>query len=152
VDVTFQPDEHRWSGTWILDGETQRVVLESPHPAPGSQPNVLCGDWEAIPDSTVRSGFTGFHIAQSSDGTLTAWGDQTFVAGDQRHGVQVDIKSRDLSDFIIEMVTGVCCPGRFEGAFSSDGSRLSGNWTSLNARQPVPQTFRRIASPACSEP
>jgi hypothetical protein len=44
-------------------------------------------------------------------------------------------------------VSGVCCPGRFEGSFSSDGSTLSGNWTSLNRSEPVRQTFRRAVRP-----
>ena len=44
LDVSFQPGEPRWSGTWSLDGETREVVLELPRPAPGTRPNVICGE------------------------------------------------------------------------------------------------------------
>ena len=46
LDATFHADTQRWSGTWLLDGETRDVVLERPRPAPGSTPHRLCGDWE----------------------------------------------------------------------------------------------------------
>ena len=51
LDATFHADTQRWSGTWLLDGETRDVVLERPRPDPGSTPNRLCGDWEGVPDS-----------------------------------------------------------------------------------------------------
>jgi hypothetical protein len=66
LDVTFQPDQQRWSGTWLLDGETRAVVLEPPRPASASQSNVMRGEWEVARDSIARVGFTALHILQSS--------------------------------------------------------------------------------------
>jgi hypothetical protein len=145
LDVRFQPEMDRWTGTWWLDGETRNVVLEPPSPAPGSQVSALRGDWESVPDQTQpRIAFTTIHIAQSSDGALTAWMDQTEAGTDQRHlGRLLRIISADPSNVVMEEDTGVCCPGRFAGVVSGDGSSLSGRWTSLNNVQGTHQSFRR---------
>jgi hypothetical protein len=145
LDVRFQPEMHRWSGTWWLDGETRNVVLEPPNPAAGSQVSALRGDWESVPDQPQPGiAFTTIHIAQSSDGALTAWMDQTQAGADQRHlGRLLRIISADPSNVLMEEETGVCCPGRFAGVVSGDGSSLSGNWTSLNNVQGTRQSFRR---------
>src|SRR5947209_4451833 len=54
LDVSFQADMHRWSGTWLLDGETRNVILERPHPAQGAQPTPILGTWEGGLDPATR--------------------------------------------------------------------------------------------------
>ena len=61
LDVTFDSNMRRWTGTWLLDGETKTVVLEKPtcrsHP--------LCGTWEG-------RGLLGLRSASSR--SIDRWG------------------------------------------------------------------------------
>ena len=139
LDATFHADTQRWSGTWLLDGETRDVVLERPRPDPDSTPNRLSGDWEGVPDSAWIAS-SRLHIVQSSDGTLTAWMDRTMFAEDQRHGELLRVVSADPSPVILELVSAFGRQYRFTGTLSSEGSRLSGSWNGLNAQS----SFRRI--------
>ena len=52
----------RWTGSWLLDGETRDVVLERPRPDPDSTPHRLCGDWEGYRTRPGwhPAGFTSF--------------------------------------------------------------------------------------------
>lgn len=56
LTATFDPAAARWTGEWVLDGETRKVILERPHPATGSTANPLCGDWEKISDTAQPPG------------------------------------------------------------------------------------------------
>jgi hypothetical protein len=147
LTATFDQDAARWTGEWVLDGQSRKVVLERPRPEKGVTPNSLCGDWEALPDATRDSPSTSIqmHIVQSSDGALTAWMDSVTVIvaqrfESQRYGRWLKVISADPMNIVLQNESPIFeVRGRFSGVLSDDRSNLTGNWNGL-ARE----TFRRI--------
>ena len=136
MDLTFDARTHRWTGSWLLDGETRKVVLERPT----CQSHPLCGTWEGRdPVGPVR-----FHIAQSSDGFVTAWMDRAAAPTNQRHGERLRIVSSEPPNLVIETISAGCCTNRFTGRLTEDRMSLSGKWSSLNLKVDAQQVFRRI--------
>jgi hypothetical protein len=145
VDLTFQPEAQRWTGTWTREGQPQQVVLERPRPPMNVAPDPWRGSWEGVPDASGKAQ-TRLHIDQSSDGTLTVWIDRFLALIDQRHGELLAVVSLG-GDTITLSTTN---PGgrryTFLGRLSPDGLRLSGSWGkdggggTLNASE----SFRRL--------
>jgi hypothetical protein len=136
VDLSFNMGSQRWTGSWFLEGETRQVVLERP----ACQSHPLCGTWQGRdPLGPVR-----FHIAQSSDGLVTAWMDTASDSSDQRHGRRLQVVSPAPASFVVETTSGVCCTNRFSSRLSDDGRSLIGKWSSLNINVDAQQVFRRI--------
>jgi hypothetical protein len=127
LDVAFDADRLRWSGTFTIDGEARSVLLERPRPPAGSGSCPVCGDWERVPESTPFSTPTWLHIMQSSDGALTAWMDRILGVVDQRHGEPLEVLSADSSQVTLALVSAGS-NARFNGRLSDDGSTLSGRW------------------------
>jgi hypothetical protein len=108
MTVKFDPNAAHWTGEWMLNGQTRKIVLERPRPAEGSKPSPLCGDWESVPDTTPpqsapaerftdtgRSSATSvrIHIVQSADAVLTAWMDILGAVVAQRVESETDGRS-----------------------------------------------------------
>jgi hypothetical protein len=136
LDVSFDSDMHRWTGTWLLDGESRTVLLERP----GCQSHRACGTWEG----RRLSGGDRIHFVQSADGVLTAWLDAALGSPSQSHGDYLTIVSSDPSNVVVETVSGICCPSRFSGRLSDDGSTWSGEWSSLKSNVDTYQVLRRL--------
>jgi hypothetical protein len=161
LDITFDPRAARWTGTWVVDGERRDIVLERPNPAAGVPLNQFCGDWGGLRDPTVPwSG--GLHIAQSADGTLTAWMDRTLelpLAEHRRNGESLRVISAEGDALLLELSTSQVTGPRWEyaGRLSGDGSHLVGVWgTDSSARDAfssssgvltAPSAFARISQP-----
>jgi hypothetical protein len=139
LTATFDADAARWTGKWLLGGQTRDVVLERPRSATGSSQNPLCGDWEGVPETPRGFGSTTLHIVQSLDGTLRAWMDRTIAPIDQR-AESLRIDSADPSNLILALESPTGLPRRFTGVLSSDGNSITGRWNGLNARD----SFRRL--------
>ena len=149
LTATFDQDAARWTGEWQLDGQRRKVVLERPRPETGVTLNPLCGDWEALPNTTDGSSSTSIrmHIAQSTDGALTAWMDSATVIiaerfESQRHGRTLKVISAEPMNIILQNESPIFEQrGRFSGVLSDDGNSFTGNW---NGRPAARETFRRI--------
>jgi len=150
LTATFDPAAVRWTGEWVLDDETRKVVLERPHPEKGSSPNLLCGDWEKVSDTTPPPGTpassVSMHIVQSQDGVFTAWINTERVIIPQRYesktfGRPMKVESADRGNVVLQTEAAVYqnARDRFTGALSDDGNSLTGMW---NGR--ARENFRRI--------
>jgi hypothetical protein len=146
LTATFDQDAARWTGRWLVDGQTREVVLERPHPAKGVTLNALCGDWEGLPDATRESVPTRLHIVQSSDGMLGAWMDFLGVIQNQSYGKSFKVISADPMNVILQDDSSgtLTIYYRFSGVLSNDGNTITGNWDVPSGR-PARQTFRRIS-------
>jgi hypothetical protein len=88
---------------------------------------------------------TRLHIAQSADGTLTAWLDRVLALDDQRHGELLEIVSSRPSTIVLQ-TTG---PGsgqtfKYRTTLSVDGNTLTGRWGDPGAgRLNASESFRR---------
>jgi hypothetical protein len=126
LDLTFDADARRWTGTWSHEGQSRVVTLERPRPSINVAPNPWRGSWEGVPDASGKAQ-TRVHIDQSSDGTLSAWMDRDFGFY-QNHGELLAVVSLE-GDTITLSTTN---PGgrryTFLGRLSADGLRLSGSW------------------------
>jgi hypothetical protein len=161
LDITFDPRAVRWTGTWVVDGERRDIVFERPTPATGVTPNPFCGDWEGLRDPAVP--WSGrLHVAQSVDGTLTAWMDRTVDLPPVEHfrdGESLRVISAEgdalLLELSISQITGPLW--KYAGQLSGDGSQLVGVWGTGNSARDVlssssgaltaPSTFARISQP-----
>jgi len=136
VDLSFDAGSQRWTGSWVLDGETRQVDLTRPtcrsHP--------LCGTWQG----RDLAGPVLLHIAQSSDGFVTAWMNKDAKSSDQRHGDRLRVVSPEPANFVVETISAGCCTNRFSGRLSDDGLSLIGKWSSLKINVDAQQVFRRI--------
>lgn len=150
LTATFDPVATHWTGEWVLDGETRKVVLERPHPAKSSTPNPLCGDWEKVADTTQPPGSPTtslvLHILQSQDGEFTAWMDIHYVIVPLRYesktfGRSMKVESADAGNVVLQVESAIYqnARDRFTGALSDDGNSLTGIW---NGR--APESFRRV--------
>lgn len=150
LTATFDPIAERWTGEWVLDDETRKVVLERPHPERGSSPNPLCGDWERVSDTTQPQGApttsVSVHILQSQDGVFTAWINTESVIIPQRYesktfGRSMKVESADPGNVVLQTEAAIYQKARhrFVGALSADGNSLIGTW---NGR--TRESFRRI--------
>jgi hypothetical protein len=143
LDVTFDSQTRRWTGTWLLDGESKTVVLEKPT----CQSHPLCGTWE----SRGLSGIIRLHFVQSTDGDLTAWMDQFFLntwmdktwIQSQTHGLHLRITSAEPSNLGIEVMAAGGFPARFTGRLS-DRYTLEGNWAARDPGMDTRETFHRV--------
>jgi hypothetical protein len=128
LDVIFDPQTLRWTGTWGRGGDQRDVVLERPRPAPGVAPNPFCGDWEGLRDPTGP--WRGrFHIMQSVDGALNAWMDRTTLGTSWRYGESLQVISAQgntIELFLSAYLTG--SQWTYVGRLSGDRSRLDGRW------------------------
>jgi hypothetical protein len=148
LTATFDPDAAHWTGEWVLDGQTRKVVLERPRPARGSTPNPLRGDWERVPDTQPQANpatSVRIHILQLPDGGLSAWMNTAITIIPQRvasqtFGRSVKVISSDPSNIVLQNESPTYnVRYRFSGALSGDGNTLAGIW---NGRSP--ESFRRI--------
>ena len=144
LTATFDPDTLRWTGEWVLDGDRRQVVLQRPRPAKGVSLNSLCGVWEGLPEPAPAPSIR-IHIAQSPDGTLTAWMDVGVVITEgtqsQRYGRSMEVISADPKSIVLQNeAANYQTLGRFTGVLSSDGKTITGRW---NGRSTL-RTFRRI--------
>jgi len=150
LTATFDPTAARWTGEWVLEDQTRKVVLERPHPAKGWTPNPLCGDWEKVSDTTQPPGSPTtslvLHILQSQDGEFTAWMNIHYVIVPQRYesktfGQSMKVESADPGNLVLQNESGIYqkARDRFTGALSHDGNSLTGTW---NGR--ARESFRRI--------
>ena len=148
LTATFDPDAAHWSGKWVLDGQTRRVVLERPRPATGSTLNQLCGHWERVPDTQPQANpatSARIHILHLPDGGLIAWMSTAITIIPQRvasqtFGRSVKVISADPSNVVLQNESPTYSVRyRFSGALSSYGNSLTGIW---NRR--APESFRRI--------
>jgi len=146
IDVSFHPEDLRWTGTWGQGNGTRQVVLGRPHPSPGQALHSLCGDWELAPASRWGE-YQSFHIVESSDGRLTGWMDYSGISVDisQNDGEPYDVMASMLPEFELRHQNG----NRFIGTLSTDGTSFSGHWDihqglTSGPGVPVPTvTFRR---------
>ena len=133
LDVIFDPSMRRWTGTWVLDGESKAVVLEKPT----CQSHPLCGTWEA----RGSMGLVRLHLVQSADGVLTAWMDRARM---RHHGEHLRVISSDPSGLDVETTAGAGLAFRFTGRLSNPFT-LDGDWTPKNPVDFDPrQSFRRV--------
>jgi hypothetical protein len=149
LTATFDSNAAHWTGEWVLEGETRKVVLERPHPAKDSPPNPVCGDWTKIPDTTQPqwSPTTSvvIHILQSQDSAFTAWMDTESVIIPQRvesrtFGRLMKVVSADSSNVVLQNESAISqVRSQLTGALSDDGNTLTAIW---NGR--APESFRRI--------
>ncbi len=148
LTATFDPIAAHWTGDWVFDGQTRKVVLERPRPAEGSTPNLLCGDWERVPDPQPQpypATSVRLHIRQLPDGGLIAWMDTVSTIIPQRvvsqtFGRSVKVVSPDPRDVVLQNESPTYnVRYRFRGVLSDDGNSLAGTW---NDR--APESFRRI--------
>ncbi len=131
IDVRFDPDKQRWTGTWTRDGQSQDIMLERPHRAPDATANPLVGDWEGLPDSVAPwRAATRLHISESGDGVLTAWLDRIIAPIDQRHGELLQVTASEGRTIILSTTPPAGMRYTFRGALSADGSTLAGTWPS----------------------
>ncbi len=144
LTATFDPDTVRWTGEWVLDGNTRGVVLQRPHPATGVSLNRLCGVWEGLPEPAPAPSIR-IHIVQSSDGALTAWMDSGVVIREdtqsRHYGRSMEVVSADPKSIVLQNEAATYQTlGRFTGALSSDGNSITGQWSGRSTLR----TFRRI--------
>jgi hypothetical protein len=144
LTATFDSDGLRWTGEWIVDGNRREVVLQRPHPAEGVSLNSLCGDWEGLPQAPPASS-VHIHIAQSSDGALTAWMDSRVFIRErdqsQHYGRSMEVVSADPKSIVLQNEAPTYqALSRFTGVLSSDGNSITAQWNGRSA----PWTFRRI--------
>jgi hypothetical protein len=150
LTAMFDPAAAHWTGEWVLDGETRKVVLERPHPLTGSTPNPLCGDWGKVSDTTQPPGSPTtsvvIHILQSWDGAFTAWMDTESVIIPQRYesrtfGRSMTVEAADPRNVVLQNEAAIYqkVRNRFTGALSEDGNSLTGTWNGRAA-----ESFRRI--------
>jgi hypothetical protein len=127
LDVTFDASAHLWTGTWPRDGQPRDVVLERPHP-PGSAASPFAGEWEGLQGAPGLQRRNRLHIAQSLDGTLTAWLDRFIALIDQRHGELLSVESSGHDTITLETTNAGGVRDRYQGMLSEDGSTLAGGW------------------------
>lgn len=145
LTATFDQDAARWTGEWVLDGQTRQVVLQRPHAAKGVSLNSLCGDWEGLPEATPAPSIR-IHIVQSWDGALTAWMDSLRVViaqryESQRYGRSLKVISADPMSVILQNeAPNFQALGRFSGLLSHDGNTITGHWNGSSALR----TLRRM--------
>jgi hypothetical protein len=143
IDVRFDLEKQRWTGTWTRGGQSQNIILERPHRGPGATAHPLVGDWEGLPDS-VPAGATRLHISESGDGVLTAWMDRIIASIDQRHGELLQVTASENRTIILSTTAPTGMQYRFRGALSADGSMLNGTWQSeTGGRLNAAPSFRR---------
>jgi hypothetical protein len=117
LDVIFDPSLGRWTGTWVLEGESKAVVLERPT----CQSHPLCGTWEG----QGVMGLVRLHFVQSADGVLTAWMDRARL---RRHGEQLRVVSSDPSGFDVQTTFPGGLQFRLTGRLSNPFT-LEGAWS-----------------------
>jgi len=149
LTATFDPDAAHWTGEWMLDGQTRRVVLERPYPGKDSTPSPVCGDWKKIPDTTPPQWSPAtsvvIHILQSQDGAFTAWMDTEQVRIPQRvesrtFGRLMKVEAADPENVVLQNESATSnVRYRFTGALSADGNSLTGTWNGHAV-----ESFRRI--------
>jgi hypothetical protein len=127
LDVSFDAGAHLWTGTWARDGQPRDVVLERPHP-PGSAPSPFAGEWEGFQGAPGLQQGNRLHIAQSSDGTLTAWLDRVIALIDQRHGELLSVESSGHDTITLETTNAAGVRDGYHGMLSEDGSTVAGSW------------------------
>jgi hypothetical protein len=133
LDVTFDSQTRRWTGTWLLDGELKAVVLEKPT----CQSHPLCGMWE----DRGSLGNVRLHLVQSTDGFLTAWMDRSLP--DQRHGEHLRVVSSDPSGLEVQTTHAGGLPIRFTLRLTNP-STLEGDWNARSPGQDTRVTFHRV--------
>jgi len=144
LTATFDPETVRWTGEWVLDGQSRQVMLERPHAATGASLNSLCGLWEALSDDLPARSIR-IHIAQSVDGALAAWMDSGVVITEriqsQYYGQSMKVISLDPKSIILENEAATFqFFGKFTGVVSGDGNTITAQW---NGR-PASWIFRRV--------
>ena len=130
LDVTFDSRMRRWTGTWLIDGQSKTVVLEKPT----CQSHPLCGTWEG------RSllGVVRLHLVQSTDGILTAWMDRG-----QDLGEPLRVVSTDPSGLEVQTDAAAGLPIGFTGRLSNP-STLEGGWNASDPDRTTAQSFHRV--------
>jgi hypothetical protein len=128
VDIIFSSTERHWTGTWSRDGQSFQVVLGRPHPAAGVTPSTFVGDWEGEPDPNSRAPWEpgSLHIAESSDGVLSAWMDR----GDYGEGERLYVSSGTQDALTLETTNPLGNGYRYQGSLSGDRQVLTGIWVS----------------------
>ena len=149
LTATFDPNAGRWTGEWVIGGQTRKVVLERPRPTKPSTPCPVCGDWERLPDTTQPQAYSAIsvriHILQLPDDGFTAWMDTVNTIIPRRFqsetfGRSMNVVSTDPANVVLQSQSPIYnVRHRFSGVLSDDGNSLAGTW---NDR--APERFRRI--------
>jgi hypothetical protein len=158
LTVRFDPAADRWVGAWSLCDPSQQIVLQRPHAAQGMPSSPFVGDWEGRSVMGERPPHAPgtLHIAQSSDGALTAWLDRS-IAGfnprtqttqtDQRNGEWLNVVSASENTIVLQTTNPMGALHRYEGTLSSDGKSLAGAWPSVagsGGSLNAPAVFQRV--------
>jgi hypothetical protein len=130
MEIAFDRDSGRWSGSWSLCKRSGGVILERPSKSTSSMPSVFVGDWEGQIDPAFP--FVGggtLHIRQSMDGTLIGWMDRTRFS------------TRNVSHVLLESTADKAIVitfsgGSYKAVLSSDGRSLGGQWYQENSLGP----------------
>lgn len=160
-DLTFDEQSESWKGTYTREGTTKPVQLVRPVLSPAPVSNPFVGAWF---ENGLRAQALCVHIAQESDGTLTAW-------SDSRTGPSIDrrdppgtatcdemyahsLKAESTGDTLILhwVKEGPGPPPRtFTGKLSSDGAQIVGARASTAIAVPTEQTasFSRRTISSC---
>jgi hypothetical protein len=128
LDVTFDVENSRWTGTWRQHDRLREVVLERPRRVRGVEPNPFAGHWEGLLDATRLKAATHLHIDQSSDGVLTPWMDRVIVLLDQRHGELLRLVSVNDGTITLETTFAGGRRHQFQATLSEDGAMRVGTW------------------------
>lgn len=158
IDLTFDPVQQGWSGTFSRGGLAKQVRLQRPGASVHAS-NRFVGDWFLQADSLRHLPYSAFciHVAQADDGTLVVW--QHTKSG---HIINAPTQNEYAKELAVEDVTFdsialVVASSKwfgnrvtFTGTLSPDGSQIEGRWATNGQPSPDPVVFIKSSGEACA--
>ncbi|MCL5005078.1 MAG: hypothetical protein M1404_00980 [Acidobacteria bacterium] len=154
MEIVFHPKAGEWTGTW----SGREVVLRRPTPSRGVKRSPFVGEWAGLPTANKPTLPAELHIAESLDGTLTAWLDRKIGALDcETRSVRISQSSGELVKIFfdsrgkisMQTTNPLGASFRYLGTLTADSTEIVGAWSSQDGEHSsAPGNFRRIPGKA----
>lgn len=158
IELTWHEKSHTWTGRFERGEFSGQVTLKRPESA---TVNALVGTWF----TSGEQGSNCVHIAQQTDGALTAWSDDIQILGRVIYANGLQPPSQTLEGFgeiakvkffppdriAIELgaLPWLCCSQPFAAKITANGKKLVGEWIAGPNQTPRRVQWSKMPDDSC---